>query len=255
MLAATADVPLPPAERLRRLAAFVDDRWDVSRGWPTDVLRAVHARVYDRALAIDPTSASVWASRSLSAQWVAALGWSDDGDAALAVASAREAVRLDPELGWAWWVLGRALYDGDGSLDEAHAAFDRAVRLDPDLGEAWRDRGHVDEDLGRWRDAIRGYEGALQRLGDLPRWRRRHLLDHLACCRLRAGEHEAALTGFLDVLADAEAALAEDEDPCLGPAAELRDEPPERLFEAADGALRDALGARVDALRRALAER
>lgn len=249
-LAMSAHVPLPPAERLRRLGAFLDDDADPPCPFEPFAQHQLHERIYGLALQLDPASARVWASRSFSAaravdivRWMAGDEEADEA-AAIAVRSAREAVRLGPELDFAWYCLGRALYGTDGSLEEAREAFVRAVQLDP--GDGWNRvyLAHCDHDLERWEEAVAGYEAAIGLISDLQPWRRRLYQQQRSWCLLRSGRREEALQGFVEVLGEVEA-VGED-------AWELGMEELDLLFKVSQGALREELYDRVEPLRVAI---
>jgi serine/threonine protein kinase/tetratricopeptide (TPR) repeat protein len=82
-----------------------------------------------RALSIDPelADAHMWLGSSLLA-----LGKTDD-----AIASIREAVRLEPDNGQAHQGLARALWVGKGLFAEAIPEFERAIELNPESGYSY----------------------------------------------------------------------------------------------------------------------
>jgi tetratricopeptide (TPR) repeat protein len=247
-LAATDDLPLPPAERLRRLAAFFDD--DAVLPWPPLALHQLHERLYGLALRLDPQAALLWSSRSFSATRATDLvRLTESPEAAapiatIALQSARHAVHLDPNLDFAWYCLGRALYDTDGPLEEARAAFTQAARLDPTDGWTRLYVAHCEHDLSRWDEALSSYEAALLLLPDLQPWRRRLYRQQRAWCLLQLGRRADALDAFSAVLGELEAQVHEDPEALLWEEIDL-------LEQAAAGALREALNDRVEALQEA----
>ena len=82
-------------------------------------------------------------------------GWDD-----LAIASYREAIRLDPELYVAWTNLG-TLYNKAGELAKAAAAFETAIELQPRGALAHYNLGVVREQLGDYDGAMQSYKTAV----------------------------------------------------------------------------------------------
>jgi serine/threonine protein kinase/Tfp pilus assembly protein PilF len=82
-----------------------------------------------RALSIDPelADAHMWLGSALLA-----LGKSDE-----AIASIREAIRLEPDNGQAHQGLARALWVGKGQFVEAIPEFERAIELNPEAGYSY----------------------------------------------------------------------------------------------------------------------
>ena len=94
-----------------------------------------------------PQDAQAWAA--LGAAQAAVYGTSER-----AIESLERAVRLKPDLGGAWGVLGNQYYCS-GRTDEAIQALDRAVRLQPQNANAWADLGGAYAEKG---DYHRGSE-------------------------------------------------------------------------------------------------
>jgi hypothetical protein len=90
-----------------------------------------------------PQDAQAWAA--LGAAQAAVYGTSER-----AIESLERAVRLKPDLGGAWGVLGNQYYCS-GRTDEAIQALDRAVRLQPQNANAWADLGGAYAEKGDYR--------------------------------------------------------------------------------------------------------
>jgi non-specific serine/threonine protein kinase len=86
-----------------------------------------------RAIAIDPELADAhnWLGSGLLT-----LGQVDD-----AIASVKEAIRLEPDNGQAYHMLGRALWVGKGDLHLAIPAFRKAIELNPEAGYSYLQLG------------------------------------------------------------------------------------------------------------------
>lgn len=81
------------------------------------------------------------------------------GDDGAALASFRQATRLDPEYAEAWLGLGILLDDqGDAA---SLPALERAVTLEPESVEAWKRLGDAQAARGRYHQAIDAYERGL----------------------------------------------------------------------------------------------
>jgi serine/threonine protein kinase/Tfp pilus assembly protein PilF len=148
----------------------------------------------ENALSLDPRYARAWAalaenyavrptSYGLQEFW---------GDSALA--AARRAIELDPELAEGYAALG-LVYQERFLYAEALENYRQAVRLDPNLAVAYREIGRMQASLGRFDEALRSYRSGLRRdphveflysniahiyaaLGDLPtaeRWFREQI--------------------------------------------------------------------------------
>jgi tetratricopeptide (TPR) repeat protein len=72
----------------------------------------------------------------------------------------RQALALDPQLGFAWDGLGLALLNG-GRTAEAREAFDRAIAADADSARALYHLGLVHAREGRLQQAVDSYQRAL----------------------------------------------------------------------------------------------
>ena len=74
---------------------------------------------------------------------------------------------LEPENYEALWVLGQA-FAGQRDNERAHQAFERAANISPELPGSWHNLGHFYLETGRYDDAVRHLEKALQLRHDLP---------------------------------------------------------------------------------------
>ena len=86
-----------------------------------------------RALAIDPKLAD---AHSWLGTGLLSLGQVED-----AIASIKEAIRLEPENGQSFQALGRALWSGKGDFASAIPAFRRAIELNPEAGYSYLQLG------------------------------------------------------------------------------------------------------------------
>lgn len=247
-LSDTSDVALEPAERLRRLAMFLEDELvgmsEQPRAW-----LAVD-RIYEAALRIAPSNAAVHDSRAISALSFAELcGGLIQGARRksavrrsimrVAYFSAHEAIRLsaaDPD---AQYLMGYLLYmDPDHSPGEAIGWFEGALELAPTHGWSRLYRAHCLHDLERWHEAAEAYDAVDPAfLVGHRAWRLEHMLEQRAWCRLKAGDIDAAQAEFDALLARWE------RNPHL-----VRDAWGVDIAEAAKGPLKDGLLTRLRAL-------
>jgi serine/threonine protein kinase/tetratricopeptide (TPR) repeat protein len=109
------------------------------------VLRAVETE--ERALALDPelSDAHAWLGSALLG-----LGRVDE-----AIASLKEAVRLDAESGQAYQGLARAYWVGKGDFAAAIPQFERAIRLNPEAGYSYLQLALLLSWEGRYEEAER----------------------------------------------------------------------------------------------------
>ena len=103
------------------------------------------------------------------------------GDYPKAIANYVEAIRLDPDDAWLYYMQGRANF-GHGQYDEAITDYDEAIQLLLDFPEAYYWRGRAKHLLERYDEAITDYDEAIQLLLDFPeayywRGRAKHLLE------------------------------------------------------------------------------
>jgi tetratricopeptide (TPR) repeat protein len=166
-------------DRLREMGlAEVDAGWydRVGNAVDTEIVSRIGPEDYARAHK-NLSKVLIWAGKTREAekyiaQAEAVLGgdWElrhnagvvrlESGDIEGAIASFREATRLNPEAAPAWDRLGSA-YSIIGELDAAIEAGQRAVELDPKAGQAWNNlgvsyglRGNADEALAATRRAV-----------------------------------------------------------------------------------------------------
>ncbi|MEM9187751.1 MAG: tetratricopeptide repeat protein [Myxococcota bacterium] len=193
----TDAIELLPAERLRQLAIFLEGRHSSFEAEAVD-------RVYQAALRLAPKDLVVWHSRGVTAK-AFAYGLSSSPAREKLKRRARHCLErawnLDPTDAWSAYSLGKWHYDFASDTLEALRWFEEAVRLDPAYGLARLFCAHALHDLERWGDAVDAYEAVPLNAFDGPRvWRIDHLLECLAHCRLRAGDHAGAARDFLRLL-------------------------------------------------------
>lgn len=116
-------------------------------------------RVFEKAVADDPSDARAWLDLGLSHEAMS--------DWASAEKAYRRATSLDPNFAEAFNNLGVLLREA-GKLTEATAKLERAVALDPALAAARFNLALSYEELGKLVDAEREYLATIDRLPDDP---------------------------------------------------------------------------------------
>ena len=92
-----------------------------------------------------------------------------------AIANYVDAIRLDPDDSWLYYMRGKANF-GQQQYPDAIADYDEAIHLSPDFAEAYYWRGRAKQLLERYDDAIADYDDAIQLLPDFAEayyWRGR----------------------------------------------------------------------------------
>lgn len=157
----TGQIDLPPDERLRQLAVFLEPDLcsPQPRGW------LALDRIYQQAIRIAPKS--VWAhhSRALSAKYCAeGLSPNDDGATFRRILdsawdAANTAYDLDSTDADVSYLMGSLYYiDPVRSVDEALEFFEESIEKDADHQWALLYRAHCLQDLERWTDATSAYD-------------------------------------------------------------------------------------------------
>ncbi|HET6498878.1 MAG TPA: CheR family methyltransferase, partial [Coriobacteriia bacterium] len=141
-------------------------------------------RLPDVAALLDAAGAAITAGRSCEAldaartvldaapanaeaHLLAARAFADDGDFDAAIASAQEALRVNPLLASARYVLG-LIHLREGRLDGAMAEFRRTVYTDGSFVLAHLNLGNLHRARGDYGNACRSYEHALRALENDP---------------------------------------------------------------------------------------
>jgi tetratricopeptide (TPR) repeat protein len=101
-----------------------------------------------RAVELAPDDAEALAAHSMALDYT--------GDAAGAVRYAQEAIAANPNNGAGHAALAEA-YMSQQKFQEALATAEQAVQIDPDSVWAWRSLGWIRENLGLWQEAIEAY--------------------------------------------------------------------------------------------------
>jgi serine/threonine-protein kinase len=171
---------------------YPDDFWishDLALQYPAATPEGLRERVryLSAALALRPHSHHV--------QLDLAQAFDTAGESEHAILHAREALRLKPDLGGAWWVLCRCL-TRTGDLADAVAAGREAARLLPTQASVWDDlsvalyqSGDVQGALAACREALACGERTAERL------------DRLGAALDEHGDHEAGIAALREALA------------------------------------------------------
>ena len=196
----TGQFDLPPEERLRALAIFLEP--DLLSPQPRAWLAL--DRIYLYALQMAPRSVWVHHSRALSAKYCAeSMSPNDDPSTIRRILktawdAGNTAYSIDSTEPDILYLLGSRCYiDADRSLDESLRFFNSAIHYAPDHQWALLYRAHCLHDLERWTDAALAYDRIAPSffVGPLG-WRYELLLEQKAYCRFRSGETKAALSEF-----------------------------------------------------------
>ena len=102
-------------------------------------------------------------------------------DYSTAIANYVDAIRLDPDDSWLYYMRGKANF-GQEQYPDAIADYDEAIHLSPDFPEAYYSRGRANHSLERYDEAIADYDEAIQLVPDFleayySRGRANHLLE------------------------------------------------------------------------------
>jgi tetratricopeptide (TPR) repeat protein len=205
-LDATAGSPLPPAERLRRLAVALESEFTSTAADEWARLDAIYAR----AAAEDPGALATFHSWGLAASLFADLVDEPQREAVLARGqwALGCALAIGPGDGGCLHTLGLLTYQQAGApVGQALAWFEQAVaRLEgsaaPELPMAQLYVAHCRQDQGDWAGALAAYE-VIDRAAlrcHWPAWRAHRLVALVARCQLELGEHALARAGFEAVL-------------------------------------------------------
>lgn len=230
-LASTSGIALAPEERLRQLAIFLESHGRADGAWLD--------RIYEAALRLAPDDALVWHSRSITAKQtsLASRGARASRWRARARRALDRANELAPDDVHVRYSLGKWAYFLGRGAEEALPLFERALDVAPRDGWALLYRAHCLHDLGRWDEAVRAYDAVrLDTFEGNHAWLVDVVLEDVSYCRLQAGDEPGALAGFERLLTRLE------RDPQRAFAMPLP-----FLRRAANGALREQLGTRVEA--------
>ena len=109
--------------------------------------------LYDQAIAINPTAASVWYNRGI------ALGYLSKYEES--VASYERATAINPDYADAWSNRGVMLFKR-GQYTEAVASCDKALSINSNDAMAWNNRGNALDELGQYTEALASYDKAIE---------------------------------------------------------------------------------------------
>jgi tetratricopeptide (TPR) repeat protein len=229
---------MPPAERLRRWAIYLDERghgMDVHQKW--NLLRNTYAYAaeLDRADVLVLKSWGVSSRRCAQREQAPILKREMFADAERAYASAIELAPNDADIAYH---LGYTIYTNpDSNVQDALSWFRKAVSLDSSHAMAWLYVGHCLQDMRDWRGALEAYlkvdQEALARAW--PIWRTNNVRMMIGYCNLKMGQHADALKIFSQLLDELERISVAGEDPWDHFASF------QELIEAASGDLRGQL--------------
>ncbi len=207
----TAKIHIPPEERLRQLAIFLENeitwREEQPRSW------LALDRIYLAALRFNPDDIWLHDSRGLSAcncaevldrkseqEWIN----SKVRQRMMKVAhqAAKTARELAPNDVRVLYTTGYLHYfDPDHSPKEALSYYEQALQIDPQHDWSLLYRAHCFQDLELWTQAAEAYSQVNPAFFVGYRtWRYEHLLEQRAYCWLRAGEIERAQKEFESLL-------------------------------------------------------
>ena len=188
----TGRFELPPEERLRQLAMFVE----VDFG---SVAPDALDRIYGAAVRLNPSDRLVWHSRGIAAQFVATVSESAETSARFETLALRylshawELDSPDPEVAYS---LGE-WHSEFGAIEDAAEWIERAIALEPGHGDALLYRAHCLHDEERWVEAVEAYRAVPLETFEGPRaWLVDVVLEAQAYCVLRAGDRAGALREF-----------------------------------------------------------
>lgn len=188
-LVRTASIELPPEERLRQLAMFVESSFGSSDPSALD-------RIYEVALRFNDADHYLWHSAKYSANGAA----TDETVARFRTLSLRclcRAWELEPRDAWVAYSLGRWHYDFGAATEDAAEWFETVLGLEPEYGYALLYRAHGLHDRGQWRKAVTAYEAVpLETFKGPKAWLVDVVQEALAYCRLRAGDRQGAIADF-----------------------------------------------------------
>lgn len=111
-------------------------------------------------------------------------------DLAKAIASFREAIRLDPDYVVAYFNLGNALYASEEYRD-ALEAYDEALQRDSSLTYAMENRGNTHVRLGEIEEGIEHYQRAIRAGAD-----RRSVFENLGDALIKVGRIREAVDAY-----------------------------------------------------------
>lgn len=180
--ALNASLLLSPSPQTACEAAFASMKWLDQLGTEHEQYRSTLENALELLTKVteeDPQNATAWEGLS-RAQWQL-------GRRVEAIASVKEAIRLQPENAPAHATLGRNLL-AQGDRAPARESLGRAFELDSNLGDVVRLCGDLDWEDGKYKDALVLYR-RLHTRGEADD----KAVDRLAQCYLETGEPESAL--------------------------------------------------------------
>lgn len=106
------------------------------------------------------------------------------------------AMEIDPTSPRIHMNLGRAYYR-KGMKEAASLEFDRALEMNPNLAGAHEGKAMIDEDMGRWEEAVNGYEQALKLFNKSKYLQEAEIHDRLAAIYSKKSMTKQAINELL----------------------------------------------------------
>ena len=145
--AAVSVAPVPPEP-----SETAEQAWERGKGLRTQGRQQEALSAIERAVALDPKSATYWNTKGLT---LCDLRRYDE-----ALSAFEQALALNTKLAKTWGNKGLVLTDLK-RYDEALNAFEQALTLDPKNANIWNTKGLTLCDLRRYDEALEAYEQAL----------------------------------------------------------------------------------------------
>lgn len=143
---------------------------------------AAAERVFEKATALDPGTAEIWASRGNN---LIALRRFDH-----ALAAFDRALAIDPRFFEVSYNRAKLLNDA-GRLEEALSDYDRCLRIMPNFADAWNNRGTVLVKLGRLEEALTAFDKCLAIAPDAA-----DTLNNRGNLLVQLGRHDEAMASY-----------------------------------------------------------
>jgi tetratricopeptide (TPR) repeat protein len=212
-LQSTSLYDLAPGERLRLLAAYLDNHagWNTGETYPAWL---AFQRIYQLAKKLDPANVWIWISDALTTVHLQELLERSDPHHVLLEKHSNQvclhAQQTWPEESEVWYISGYVRYQEQPiPTAEALRCFERACQLDSTNAWAHLYRAHCLQDSEQWEAAAEAYHMINNDVFSGHRaWRGHMANEQRAYCLLKAGHTELALQLFTACLERREHAVA-----------------------------------------------